>query len=64
MLTVLATQCCLYFDEIRMIKFIACIYICFNQNIDEKSSISAKFEPVTHVHTVFSANSGTASITS
>ena len=33
--------------------FIACIYIHLNQNLDEKSYISAKIEAVNHLHAVF-----------
>ena len=39
--------------NIRKIKFIAYIYIHFNQNTDEKSHISAKIETGKHLHTVF-----------
>ena len=37
----------------RKIKFIAYIYIRFNQNLDEKSYISAKIEAVKHLFVVF-----------
>ena len=50
--------------NIRKIKFIAYIYIHFNQNFDEKSDISANIEAGKHLHAVFSANGGTASMTS
>ena len=39
--------------NIRKIKFIAYIYIHFNQNVDEKSDISATIEAGTHLHEVF-----------
>ena len=39
--------------NIRKIKFIAYIYIHFNQNVDEKSDISAKIEAGKHLHAVF-----------
>ena len=38
--------------NIRKIKFIAYIYIDFNQNVDEKSDISAKMEGGKHLHAV------------
>ena len=36
--------------NIRKIKFIAYIYIHFNQNVDEKSDISAKIEAGKHLN--------------
>ena len=39
--------------NIRKIKFIAYSYIHFNQNVDEKSDISAKIEAGKHLHAVF-----------
>ena len=39
--------------NIRKNKFIAYIYIHFNQNIDEKSDISAKIEAGKHLHSIF-----------
>ena len=39
--------------KIKKIKLIAYIYIRFNQNMDNKSYISAKIEAVKHLHTVF-----------
>ena len=39
--------------NIRKIKFIAYIYIHFNQNVDEKYDISAKIEAGKHLHVVF-----------
>ena len=39
--------------NIRKIKFIVYIYIHFNQNVDEKSDISAKIEAGKHLHAVF-----------
>ena len=37
----------------RNIKCIVYIYIHFNQNVDEKSDISAKIETGKHLHTFF-----------
>ena len=60
MQTLLATQCSLFFNEYQKpIKFIAYIYIRFNQNFDEKSYINAKIEAV-NIYTQFSANCGIA----
>ena len=60
MQTLLATQCSLFFNQYQKpIKFIAYIYIRFNQNFDEKSCISAKIEAV-NIYTQFSANCGIA----
>ena len=42
--------------NIRKIKFIAYIYICVNQTLDEKSYISAKIKAVKHLHAVFLLN--------
>ena len=39
--------------NIRKIKFIAYIYICFNQNLEKKSYISVKNEAVKQLHAVF-----------
>ena len=39
--------------SIRKIKFIAYIYILFNQNLDEKLYISSKIEAVKHLHALF-----------
>ena len=39
--------------NLRKIKVIAYIHICFNQNLDEKLYITAKNEEVKHLHTVF-----------
>ena len=39
--------------NIRKVKLIAYIYIPFNQNLDEKSYISAKIEAVKQLHAVF-----------
>ena len=41
--------------------FIPCIYIHFNQNLNEKSYISTKIDAVKHLYTVF-ANCGTADV--
>ena len=49
----LATQCSLHFENSRKIKFIAYIYIHFNQNFDEKSDIRGKIEAGKHLHAVF-----------
>ena len=38
---------------INIKKFIAYIYICFNQNLGENSYISPKIEEVKHLHAVF-----------
>ena len=42
----LVTECSLDFDKHQKITFIAYIHIRFNQNLDEKSYISAKIEAV------------------
>ena len=34
-------------------KFIAYIYICYNQQLDEKSSLRNKIEAVEHYHNIF-----------
>ena len=39
--------------NIRKIKFIAYIYIHFNQNVGKKSDVSIKIEAGTHLHAVF-----------
>ena len=39
--------------NIRKIKYIAYIYICSNQNLDQKSYKSAKIEAVKNLHAVF-----------
>ena len=49
----LVTTCSLHFDKHQIKnKFIGYIYIHFNQNLDEKSYISAKIEAVKHLHAV------------
>ena len=37
----------------QKIKFIAYIYIRFNQNLDERSYLSSKIKAVKHLHAVF-----------
>ena len=51
--TLLATQCSLHFKNVMKNKFIAYIYIRFNQKLDEKSSLRVKIEAVEHYHNIF-----------
>ena len=51
--TLLMTLCSLHFDKPQKIKFIAFIYIYFNQSLDEKPYISAKLEAVKQFHIFF-----------
>ena len=54
MLTLLATQCSLYFGiNIRINKFIAYIYIPFSQKLDENFCICAKIEAIKYLHAIF-----------
>ena len=48
-----ASQCSLHFDKHQKIKFIAYIYIRFNQNLDDISYIIAKIDAVKHLQAVF-----------
>ena len=53
----LVTQCNYTWLNIRKIKFFVYIYICFNQNLDEKAYISAESKTVKHFLTVLQLNS-------
>ena len=43
---------------VRKNRFIAYIYIQFNQNFDEKSSLNAKVKAAEHLHAIISTNFG------
>ena len=50
--------------NIRKIKFIAYIYIYFNQNLDEKSYIIVKTEAVKHLHALLLLTANSADVQS
>ena len=52
MLILLATQCSLQFDQHKKDQ-VHCLHLLrFNQNLEEKSNISAKIEAVNYLHAV------------